>query len=311
VLDLELDLRPGRIGRPPLDRRLRLGESAAHFVSFLVGSLRASRERLPWGCRAACRPLPRAAPGRSTGGSFVVRQSSVVSAYACGLAPNRLPRGRPCARGHAHARRRPRPQDLDHPADDELGVTVSAPESDRFNYDKAEPARPHRGRDRRARGGRARVRRRDHGCGERHPSGDAARAEHGRPVRDERRDRLRLHPAPGRGRVGDVRLVAGLRAHAAARRRRGQARRRGGTRRGDPAPHGEPRPPRRDRRGAAPRGRRWISRRRTPPPGSLRPRTRPHLSRLRRRSQPNARVLDLHTRARACETGTCRPPLPA
>ena len=60
VLDLELDRRPGRIGRPPLDRLLRLGESAAHPVSFFVGSLRASRGRLPRGCRAAGGPLPRA-----------------------------------------------------------------------------------------------------------------------------------------------------------------------------------------------------------------------------------------------------------
>jgi hypothetical protein len=51
-----------------------------------------------------------------------------------------------------------------------LGVTMSAPESDRFNYDT------------RARGGGGRVRRRDHRRRERHPSGDAARAQHGRPV---------------------------------------------------------------------------------------------------------------------------------
>ena len=97
-----------------------------------------------------------------------------------------------------------------------LGVTVSAPESDRFNYDKRSLlARIEVATAGRARGG-ARLRRRDHGCRERHPSGDAARAEHGRPVRDERRDRLRLRPAPGRGRVGDERRLAGLGAHAAA-----------------------------------------------------------------------------------------------
>jgi cell division protease FtsH len=59
-----------------------------------------------------------------------------------------------------------------------LGVTMSAPESDRFNYDT------------RARGGGGRVRRRDHRRRERHPSGDAARAQHGRPVRDAQRGRL-------------------------------------------------------------------------------------------------------------------------
>ena len=79
---------------------------------------------------------------------------------------------------------------------------------------------PDRGRDRRPRRGGVRLRRRDHGRRKRHPSGDATPAQHGRPVRDQRRDRLRLRPAPRRGTVGNVRRVAGFRAHATARRRR-------------------------------------------------------------------------------------------
>ena len=85
----------------------------------------------------------------------------------------------------------------DEPRRDGLGAGERS-----FNYDEQEPARADQGRDGRTRGGGGRVRRRDDRCRERHPSGDAARAPDGRPVRDERRDRLRRGSAAGRRRRG-------------------------------------------------------------------------------------------------------------
>ena len=134
-----------------------------------------------------------------------------------------------------------------------LGVTVSAPESDRFNYDK----RSLLARIEVATAGRAaeEVVFGDETTGAENDIRQAtqlARSMVGRFGMSDEIGFVSVLPQDGDGWAMDG-AVAGLGAHAAADRRRGQARRRGGTRRGDPAPHGEPQPPGRDRRGTASR----------------------------------------------------------
>ena len=70
-----------------------------------------------------------------------------------------------------------------------LGVTLSAPEADRFSYDRALPARQDQGRARRPRGRGARVQRHNDRRAERHQAGHRARPQHGRAMGHERCDR--------------------------------------------------------------------------------------------------------------------------
>jgi cell division protease FtsH len=131
-----------------------------------------------------------------------------------------------------------------------LGVTISAPGSDRFNYDK-QSLLAHITLDRRPRRRGGRLRRRDNRRRVRHPPGDPTRPQHGRPLRNERRHRLPLRAAAGRRRLRpDARRLRGLRADQATNRRRDAAHRRRGTRRGGPTPRRPPRKPRLPRRSA-------------------------------------------------------------
>ena len=102
-----------------------------------------------------------------------------------------------------------------------LGVTISAPGSDRFNYDKQSLL----AHIEVATGGRAaeEVVYGDETTGAESDIRQATnpRAQHGRTLRHERRDRLPLGSAAGRRRLGaDAGRLGGLRADAAADRRR-------------------------------------------------------------------------------------------
>ena len=68
-----------------------------------------------------------------------------------------------------------------------LGVTFSAPDADRFNFDEALPAGADQGRARRPRRRGDRVRRPDHRRRVRHPAADPDRAPHGRALGHEPR----------------------------------------------------------------------------------------------------------------------------
>jgi hypothetical protein len=88
MLDFELNRRPGRIGRPPLDRRVRLYESDAHLVS--------SSRRIAWSIPGATAiPLPR-------GASSTAMRSSDTDV-----------RGEPCLR--PESRHCPAPLNIDLP----------------------------------------------------------------------------------------------------------------------------------------------------------------------------------------------------
>ncbi len=63
-----------------------------------------------------------------------------------------------------------------------LGVTLSTPETDRFNYERDELDRPDQGRPRRTRCGEGRVRRPHDRRGVGHPEPHAGRAQYGRPL---------------------------------------------------------------------------------------------------------------------------------
>ena len=68
-----------------------------------------------------------------------------------------------------------------------LGVTFSAPDADRYSYDRARAAREDQGRARRPRGRGARLRRADDRRRVRHPAAHDNRPPDGRPLGDERR----------------------------------------------------------------------------------------------------------------------------
>ena len=116
-----------------------------------------------------------------------------------------------------------------------LGVTLSTPETDRFNYARDELVAQDQGGARRPRGGEGRLRRHHDRRGVGHPEPHADRPRHGRPLGDERRDRPdRGHRRPRRT-APAARLGARLARDPAARRRGGAADRRGGRARRDRA----------------------------------------------------------------------------
>ena len=174
-------------------------------------------------------------------------------------APHRLPRGRPRDRRHAHPRRRPGPQGVDHPA---------RPGARRHAVDPGgRPLQLHRGRAagedpglvRRARGRGDRLRRDHDRRRVRHPAGHADRARHGRALGDERQGGLpRRRAARGPGRAAAGRR-AGVRGHPGADRRRGAPDRRRGARTRCAAARRQPRAARRAGRGAAASARRSTS----------------------------------------------------
>ena len=101
----------------------------------------------------------------------------------------RLPRGRPRARRHAHAGRRPGPQGLDHPARPGARRHVLGARRRPRELRGVLAAGEDQGRARRPRGRGDRVRHDHHRRGVRHPAAHADRPRHGRPLGDERRDR--------------------------------------------------------------------------------------------------------------------------
>ena len=125
-----------------------------------------------------------------------------------GSRTHRLPRIRPRAGRHAHARRRPGAQDLDHPARPGAGRHALHPGDRPLQLRPRRAAREDQGRARRTRGGEGRLRRPHHRRGVRHPEPHADRPRHGRPLGDERRDRRgRRHRRPP-GRRAAARLGA-------------------------------------------------------------------------------------------------------
>ena len=126
----------------------------------------------------------------------------------------RLPRGRPRDRRHAHARRRPRPQGLDHPARDGARRDALGARPRQGQLRGGLPPDQDQGRARRPRGGGDRLRHDHHRRGVRHRAADRDRPRDGRPLGDEPQ-----HRADRRAALRDARAAA-ARARPRCHRRR-------------------------------------------------------------------------------------------
>src|SRR5581483_11731123 len=180
---------------------------------------------------------------------------------------HRLPRGRPCDRRDADARRRPGAEGLDHPARVGPRSHLRRARERPLQLPRAGAAREDQGRARRPRRRGGRLRRDLDRRRGRHPAADRDRAPDGRPLGDERRGRAGGRDPPGRAGAAAPRRRRGLAGDAEARRRRGAPDRRAGAYRGRRAADGEPRQaglarPRAARARDARRGRRLRGRRR-------------------------------------------------
>src|SRR5436190_1482850 len=145
-------------------------------------------------------------------------------------APHRVSRSRPRDRRHAHRRRRPRAQGLDHPARDGARSHVCGARERPLQLSGARGQGKDRRRTRRARRRGGRIRGDQHRRGVRHRAAHRHCPPDGRPLGDELRARAgRRAAARGREPIPSGR-GRGVAAHTATARRRGAAPRRRVTR---------------------------------------------------------------------------------
>ena len=102
-----------------------------------------------------------------------------------------------------------------------LGVTLSAPDDDQVSYTREDLLGQDQGRARRPGGGGDRLRDDHHRSRVRHRPGHRDRAPDGRPLGNERRDRIRQGPRRRRTRIVSWQLRRQLRGHPARPRRGG------------------------------------------------------------------------------------------